>query len=89
MYPKTLAAEAGTRGLTVHWYDGKTVLQAPGDALQITELTAYFPGVRKSVGPPGARAAMAAAIVAQNGRGSLAALRFNLPCASRFICNFI
>ena len=71
MYRKALAFAAAARGWPVHWYDVKTVFDTAREALGVADLNAHFLQVRMAIGPPWAKdhkLAMAAAIVAANGR---------------------
>jgi hypothetical protein len=72
MYRQSLAAAAGERGWTVHWYDAKRVVEAVRDVLHVADIDGYFARIRNSIGPPWQkdhRVAMAAAIVAANAVG--------------------
>lgn len=67
MYRQALAAAAGTRGWSVHWYEAKKVLGAACGALGVDDLGPLYARIREAVGPPWGkdqRLAMAAAIVA-------------------------
>ncbi len=71
MYRQALAAAAGRRGWSVHWYEAKGVLEAAAAVQRTKKTGAGLLELRKAIGPPwGAdhRTAMAAAIVAARSR---------------------
>jgi hypothetical protein len=70
MYREALASAAEARGWPVYWYDAKSVFEEAREALGTEHLDAYFPKVRKAIGPPwnnDHKLAMAGAIVAAHG----------------------
>jgi hypothetical protein len=70
MYRKALVSAADARGLCIHWYDSKKVLDAASQTLRVENLEAHFLQLRRTIGPPwdkDHKLAMAAAVVAANG----------------------
>lgn len=55
MYRNAIAAAAGARGWTVHWYDAGKVFHLAAEALGIQDLDAHFSLLRRSIGPPWSR----------------------------------
>ena len=67
MYRMALAAAAGARGWSVHWYDAKKVFGGASEVLRIGDFETHFLQLRRSIGSPwnqDHKLAMAAAIVA-------------------------
>lgn len=52
MYRQAIAAAAGARGWTVHWYDRERVFRDAATALGRDDIDAFLHALGKSVGPP-------------------------------------
>jgi hypothetical protein len=68
MYREALAAAAGARGWSVHWYDPKTVFQGAARALGRRDADGVLRAMGRKIGPPWQaihRLAAAAALACQ------------------------